>query len=73
METILRDSIERIISLPKSTNYEALILEMANYHIKAWMDALKIKYFMKKIHYKKKGKLFEILHHEIINKIEDGS
>ena len=72
METILCDTIVRIISLPKTTNYEALLLEMANYHVEAWIDAVKIKYFMKKNQYKQKGKLYRILLKEIVDKTEDG-
>ena len=36
------------------------------------MDSLKIKYFMKKIHLKKAGKLYRVLREDIINRNEEG-
>ena len=67
MEDILKEAIRRILSLPPSTVYDSLLLEISNYHVETWMDALKIKYFMKKIHIKKRGKLYRALRHDIIN------
>ena len=72
METIFKDALVRVLSLPNSTNYDSMLMEVSNYHIEAWMDSLKIKYFMKKIHLKKAGKLYRVLREDIINRNEEG-
>ena len=72
MEEIMAESITRIISLPSSTPYDALLLEMSNYHVEVWLDSMKIKYFMKKLHVKRRGKLYRTLRQEIITNDESG-
>ena len=72
MESILKEAITRILSLPSSTNYESLLMEISNYHIEAWIDCLKMCYFVKKLHLKKRGKLYRILRKDIINNNERG-
>ena len=72
MEAILKDALVRILSLPASTNYDSMILEVSNFHVEVWIDSLKLKYFMKKLHIKKTGKLYRVLREDIINKNEDG-
>ena len=72
MEAIFKDALVRVLSLPNSTNYDSMLMEASNYHIEAWMDSLKIKYFMKKIHLKKTGKLYRVLREDIINKNDEG-
>ena len=37
MELIFKKSIQKVISLPKSTNYEALLHEVGNILIEQWM------------------------------------
>ena len=49
MEDIFKEAIIRILSLPDKTPYDALLLEIGNYHVENWIDCLKIKYFMKKV------------------------
>ena len=72
MENIFKEALVRVLSLPNSTNYDSMLLEASNFHIEAWIDSMKMKYFMKKIHLKKAGKLYRVLREEIINKEEDG-
>ena len=72
MENILKEAISRILSLPGNTPYEAMLLEVTNFHVEAWMDFMKINYFMKKLHVKKSGKLYRILREDILNNNESG-
>ena len=72
MEDIMAESITRIISLPSSTPYDALLLEMSNYHVEVWIDSMKIKYFLRKLHVKRRGKLYRTLRQEILDKDESG-
>ena len=72
MEVIMGEAMVRILSLPPNTNYDAMLMEMSNFHIEVWMDAMKLKYFMKKIHIKKAGKLYRSLREDIINDNNDG-
>ena len=72
MEEIMAESITRIISLPSSTPYDALLLEMSNYHVEVWIDSMKIKYFLRKLHVKRRGKLYRTLRQEILDKDESG-
>ena len=72
MEEIMREAIVRILSLPSSTNYDAMLMEVSNFHIEVWLDAMKLKYFMKKIHMKKAGKLYRSLREDIINRNNNG-
>ena len=72
MEDILKEAIVRILSLPGTTTYEALLLEVSNFHIEQWMDCMKLNYFMKKLHVKKRGKLYRALREDIMNNDERG-
>ena len=72
MEEIMATAMTRILSLPSSTVYDALLLEVSNYHIEVWMDCLKLGYFLKKLHIKKRGKLYRALRADIINDNEHG-
>ena len=72
MEDILKESIVRILSLPDKTPYDALLLEIGNYHVENWLDCLRIKYFMKKMHRKGYGRLYRVLRDEIYYKIKGG-
>ena len=58
MEDILKQCIRSTMSLPKSSNMEALLLEIGNYHAEAWMDCSKIKFFMKLMNKKKSRKCY---------------
>ena len=44
MEDILKEAILRVLSIPGSTNYGSLLLEISNYHVEVWIDAMKMKY-----------------------------
>ena len=46
MEDIVAEAITSSISLPNTTPYDTLLLEISNYHVKVWLDSMKIKYFM---------------------------
>ena len=72
MEDIFRKTILKIVSLPKSSNYEAVLHEIGNFHIEQWMDSAKIKFFQRLMHDKHEGKLFRMMREEIIQKVEGG-
>ena len=72
MEDIFKEAIVRILSLPDKTPYDALLLEIGNYHIENWLDCLKIKYFMKKVHWKGYGRLYRIIRDEVFYNIKGG-
>ena len=72
MEQILKGAIARILSLPKTTVYDSMLLEMSNYHVEAWIDCMKLNYFQKKLHIKKSGKLYRMLQEDILKKDERG-
>ena len=72
MENIMCEAIVRILSLPPTTVYDAMLMEVSNFHIEVWLDAMKLKYFMKKLHVKKSGKLYRSLREDIINRNEKG-
>ena len=59
----------RILSLPDKTPY-ALLLEVGNYHVENWLDCLKMKYFMKKVHWKGHGRLYRIIKGGIVEDVE---
>ena len=61
MEDILKEAILRVLSIPGSTNYGSLLLEISNYHVEVWIDAMKMKYEMKKLHSKKASKLYRVM------------
>ena len=67
MEDILRDSICTIISLPKTTNYEAMLAEVSNFHVEQWMDLMKLQYFNKKMNLKESGRFVTAMKEEVIN------
>ena len=66
MEKLLAEAISRVISIPKNSNYESMIMELSCTHIEQWMDCLKLCYFSKKLHKKKEGKLYRVLREDII-------
>ena len=72
MEAIFKKLLTKVLSLPKSTTYEALLHEAGNFHIEMWMDALKLKFYNKLIHVKHEGRLYRVIREEIIQKIEGG-
>ena len=70
MEDILKEAICTILSLPKQTNYEALLYEVGNFHIQQWMELMKLKFYNKKMHIKKKGRLYRVIRSELIEGYE---
>ena len=62
----------RHFDVPPTTIYDALLLEVSNFHIEVWIDCLKLKYFMKKIHEKAEGKLYRALSEDIAKSDETG-
>ena len=72
MEDILKISICSTMSLPKNSNLEALLYEVGNYHAEAWIDSCKIKFFMKLMNIKKRGKFYRSLREEILNDLKGG-
>ena len=67
MEAIFKKSIQKIISLPKSTSYEALLHEVSNIHIEQWIDALKLGFFCNLFHDKGEGRVYRTLRNEILD------
>ena len=63
--------IEMVLTQPKST-YSALLYEIRNFHLEDWIKCLKLKYFNKKLHRKKRGRMYRILLFEIANGIKTG-
>ena len=63
--------IETVLSLPGST-YSALLFEISNFHIEDWIKCMKIKYFNKKLHKKKRGRLYRMLLFEIVHNVKNG-
>ena len=72
MEKLMAVAISRVLSIPKNSNYEAMLLETSNFHLEQWMDCLKLCYFVKKLHRKKSGRLYRILRKDIINDDSSG-
>ena len=72
MEDILKEAICTILSLPKQTNYEALLYEVGNFHIQQWMELMKLKFYNKMMHIKKKGRLYRVIRSELIEGYEGG-
>ena len=72
MEDIFRSVICSILSMPKTTPYEALLHEVGQYPMRNWIDLAKIRYFNRKLHWKQDGRLYKILRQEIIDGEKDG-
>ena len=71
MEMGFKKCIETVLSLPGST-YSALLFEISNFHMEDWIKCMKIKYFNKKLHVKKRGRLYRMLLFEIAHNIKNG-
>ena len=67
MEDIFKSAIGQILSLPRTTPYEALLHEVGQYPMKNWIDQAKIRYFNRKLHWKQSGRLYKVLREEIIS------
>ena len=65
MEMIMAQAMSIVLSIPKNSCYEAMLLEIQGYHLEQWMDCLKLCYFSKKIHVKKSGILYNIIKKDI--------
>ena len=72
MEDIFRSAICSILSLPKTTPYEALLHEVGQYPMENWINLAKIRYFNRKLHWKKSGRLYKVMREEIISGDEFG-
>ena len=72
MEDILRTAICMLLSLPKNTPYEALLNEAGQFPMRQWIHVAKIRYINRKIHFKQKGRLYQILRHDIIHGVKTG-
>ena len=72
METIFKRAICMLLSLPKTTPYEALLHETGQYPMKQWIHMAKVKYMNRKLHMKQHGRLYCVLRHEVIHGIKNG-
>ena len=71
-ENIFKQAICNTMSLPMSTNHEALLYEVGNVHMEAWLDVTKIKFANRILHEKKHGKCYRMLREEICSRKRGG-
>ena len=72
LETGFKRAIETILSVPRSTNYEALLRQISNFHIRQFSDNLKLKCWNYKLHVKGRGKIVRVLKYEIAHSLKGG-
>ena len=72
LEDGFKKAMMTILSVPSCTNYEALLRQVNNFHIRQFSDAVKLKCWNYKLHEKKRGKMVRALRFEIAHKIKDG-
>ena len=72
LERGFKEAIVIVLSVPIKTNYEALLRQINNFHIRNFSDAIKLKCWNKKLHTKKRGKIVRVLQYEIANSIKTG-
>ena len=72
LETGFKRAIETVLSVPRSINYEALLRQISNFHIRQFSDNLKLKCWNHKLHIKGRGKIVRVLKYEIAHGLKGG-
>ena len=72
LEKGFKEAITTVLSVPVKTNYEALLRQVNNFHIRNFSDSIKLKCWNKKLHHKRRGKIVRVLQNEIANQIKTG-
>ena len=74
-EKILSDSIKTILSLPECTNRESMLHLIDNIHLEQWIDAMKLKFWVKIIHRiesKKDSRIHKLWQYQLKHKTKNG-
>ena len=72
MEKIFRKTILKILSLPKSTNYESVLNEINNIHMAQWIDMMKLNFYSNLFHIKGRGRFYRVVREELLEKVRGG-
>ena len=72
LEDGFKKAVTTVLSVPSNTNYETLLRQINNFHIRQFSDAIKLKSWNWKLHRKGKGKIVRVLMQEIANGIKTG-
>ena len=72
LEDAFRSSLTTIMSVPKQTNYAALLKVNGLIHVEAFLDLVKLKCWNYKLYVKKSGRMYRVLLYEIVHKIKGG-
>ena len=72
LEAGFKKAILTVLSVPKCTNYEALLRQINNIHIRQFSDAIKLKCWNSKLWVKARGKIVRVLQYEIGMGIKTG-
>ena len=72
LEGMMAMAIRKVLSLPKSTNYEAMLHEIQGIHMEQWVDALKMNMVTKLMHVKGEGRLYKVLREELLEGVKGG-
>ena len=72
LESGFKKAIMTVLSVPSCTNYEALLRQINNIHVRQFSDAIKLKCWNFKLWIKAKGKMVRVLQFEIGAGIKSG-
>ena len=72
VEMMMAMAIRKVVSFPKSTNYEAMLHEIQGIHMEQWVDALKMNMVKKLMHVKGEGRLYKVLREELLEGVKGG-
>ena len=72
LEDSFRDSLTTIMSVPKQTNYAALLKVNNLIHMECFVDMVKLKMWNYKYNVKASGRMFRALQHEVNNGVRGG-
>ena len=69
LESIQKKALTIILGLPENTTYEILLHQLGIYHAEQVIHCLKLKFFLNKLHIKRRGIFFKILRREFTEDI----
>ena len=72
LEDAFRDCLAIIMSVPKTTNYSALLKVNGLIHMEMFIDMVKLKVWNWKMNVKKSGRMYRVVLYEIVNNVKGG-
>ena len=72
MEDAFKGALATILSVPKTTNYEAMLKACNLIHLEQFLDCVKLRVWNTKIHKKASGRIVRLILHETVMGIKSG-